>query len=166
MDPGVDRDGEPAFSPDGKSLAFLRRPAQKDQFVFGAEREGEPWSIRVAEVASGRSREVFRADKGPGSVFAAVTASNQVLWGASDRLVFPWEKTGWLHLYSVAAGGPALALTAGEFEVDTFRLAFGTTVAYSSNANDIDRRHSGPCPWPEGAPRASPPAPASSGRRS
>ena len=143
LDPGVDRDGEPAFSPDGKSLAFLRLPAQKDRFVFGAEREGEPWSIRVAEVASGRSREVFRADKGPGSVFSGVDASNQVLWGAGDRLVFPWEKTGWRHLYSVpAAGGAPVALTAGEFEVEHVAPgASGATVVYSSNANDIDRRH-------------------------
>jgi dipeptidyl aminopeptidase/acylaminoacyl peptidase len=143
LDPGVDRDGEPAFSRDGRSLAFLRLPAQKERFVFGAEREGEPWSIRVADVASGRSREVFRAEKGPGSVFSGVEAPNQVLWGAGDRLVFPWETNGWRHLYSVpAAGGPPVALTAGEFEVEHVSSgADGATVVYSSNANDVDRRH-------------------------
>jgi dipeptidyl aminopeptidase/acylaminoacyl peptidase len=153
MDPGVDRDGEPAFSPDGKRLAFLRLPAQKERFVFGAEREGEPWSIRVADVASGRSREVFRADKGPGSVFSGVDAP-QVLWGAGDRLVFPWEKSGWRHLYAVpAAGGPPVALTAGEFEVE--HVASGpdaASVVYSSNANDIDRRHLWAVPVGGGAP--------------
>ncbi|HEX9189897.1 MAG TPA: prolyl oligopeptidase family serine peptidase, partial [Vicinamibacteria bacterium] len=156
MDPGVDRDGEPAFSPDGRSVAFLRRPAQKSRFVFGAEREGEPWSIRVAEAASGEGREVFRADRGPGSVFAGVTADSQVLWGAGDRLVFPWEKTGWLHLYSVSAsGGPALALTAGEFEVEHVSARpFGTTVVYSSNAHDVDRRHLWAVPVGGGAPAA------------
>ena len=119
LDPGVDRDGEPAFSPDGKSVAFLRLPAQKERQVFGAEREGEPWSIRVADVTSGRSREVFRADKGAGSVFSGVDAANQLLWAAGDRLVFPWEKSGWRHLYSVpAAGGSPVALTNGEFEVE------------------------------------------------
>ena len=154
MDPGVDRDGEPAFSPDGKTLAFLRLPAQKERFVFGAEREGEPWSIRVADVASGRSREVFRADKGPGSVFSGVDAPNQVLWGAGDRLVFAWEKSGWRHLYSVAAaGGPPVALTAGAFEVEHVSSSpGGASVVYSSNANDIDRRHLWTVPVAGGTP--------------
>ena len=112
MDPGVDRDGEPVFSPDGRSLAFLRIPAVKP-VLFVPEREGEPWSIRVAEVGTGKGREVFRADKGTGSVFRGAVADNQILW-AGDRLVFPWEKTGWLHLYAVpAAGGTATALTQG-----------------------------------------------------
>ena len=168
MDPGVDRDGEPAFSPDGKSLAFLRLPAQKDAFVFGAEREGEPWSIRVAEVASGQSREVFRADKGPGSVFAEVDAPNQVLWGAGDRLVFPWEKTGWRHLYSVpAAGGPPIGPhRRASSRSSTFRRA--PTAPRSSTARTPTTSTgdtSGRCPWPGVCRRPSPPAPASSGRR-
>ena len=44
---------------------------------------------------------------GPGSVFHAMVAENQLFWGAGDRIVFPWEKDGWLHLYSVAAEGGA-----------------------------------------------------------
>ncbi len=142
MDPGVDRDGEPAFSPDGRSVAFIRNPARKDAPAFGVNREGEPWSIRVADVATGRSREVFRADRRTGSAFSEVVADNQVLW-AGDRLVFPWEKTGWRHLYSVpAAGGPTVALTEGAFEVEYVALdPARTSVVYNANANDLDRRH-------------------------
>lgn len=154
MDAGVDRDGEPAFSPDGRWVAFLRLPAQKERYVFGAEREGEPWSIRVAEVASGRGREVFRADRGRGSVFSGVDAPDQLLWAAGDRLVFPWEKSGWRHLYSVAAaGGPPVALTAGEFEVEHVSAAPDrATVVFSSNADDIDRRHLWSVPVAGGVP--------------
>jgi dipeptidyl aminopeptidase/acylaminoacyl peptidase len=142
MDPGVDRDGEPAFSPDGKSVAFLRLPATKSVVLFGAVREAEPWSVRVAEAATGRGREVFRAEKGRGSAFRGVVADNQILW-AGDRLVFPWEKAGWLHLYSVpAAGGAPAALTEGAFEVEYLTPGpHGATVVYSSNENDVDRRH-------------------------
>ncbi|HZL57240.1 MAG TPA: prolyl oligopeptidase family serine peptidase [Bryobacteraceae bacterium] len=64
-------------------------------------------------------------------------------WCAGDRIVFPWEKDGWEHLYSVAAaGGPATGLTPGAFEVE--HVAFsedGKEAIFSSNENDIDRRH-------------------------
>jgi dipeptidyl aminopeptidase/acylaminoacyl peptidase len=60
--------------------------------------------------------------------------------------VFPWEKDGWTHLYSVAATGPdkqkAILLTPGEFEVEHVSLSpDGNQIAYSSNQGDIDRRH-------------------------
>ena len=114
MDPSVDRDGQPAFSPDGSRLAFLRVPASKDLFTFGPKRTAEPWSIRVADVATGKSREVFRAEPGKGSAFQGMVADRQLLWAAGDRIVFPWEKTGFLQLYAVAAtGGAPVALTSG-----------------------------------------------------
>ena len=152
MDPGVDRDGEPAFSPDGLSVAFTRLAAAKPS-LFTPERAGEPWSLRVADTATGQGREVFRADKGVGSVFRAGVADNQVLW-TGDRLVFPWEKTGWLHLYSVPAkGGSPTALTQGAFEVEYFTEGpFGTTVVYNSNEGDIDRRHVWAVPVAGGTP--------------
>ena len=153
MDPGVDRDGEPAFSPDGKSVAFLRVAARREQETFGAVREAEPWSIRIADVLTGRGREVFRADRGVGSAFHGVVAPNQILW-MGERLVFPWEKTGFLHLYSVpAAGGPPTALTGGAFEVEHVAPGvFGTTVVVSSNQDDIERRHLWAVPVAGGRP--------------
>jgi dipeptidyl aminopeptidase/acylaminoacyl peptidase len=71
-----------------------------------------------------------------------VVADRQLFWGASDRLVFPWEKDGWLHLYGVpAGGGPAQLLTPGDGEVEYVSLAPDRTrVLYSSNHDDIDRR--------------------------
>jgi len=72
-----------------------------------------------------------------------MVAANQVLWAAGDRLVFPWEKDGWLHLYSVSAkGGAATLLTPGEFEVETVNLTPDRRqILFSSNQDDIDRRH-------------------------
>ena len=143
LDPSVDRDGNPVWSPDGRSIAFTRQPNERDLLPFIPQREGQPWSIRVADVATGAGREVWRAAPGAGSVFQGVVAENQILWGAEGRLVFPWERTGWIHLYSVSAGGgQATELTPGAFEAEHVTLASdGREVLYSANQDDIDRRH-------------------------
>ena len=142
IDPSTDGDGEPAWSPDGKRIAYMRSPSQFTDQMFIAEREGDPWSIRVADVATGVGREVWRADKGPGSVFRGVVAPNQLIWSRDDRIVFPWEKDGWTHLYSIpSAGGQALLLTPGNGEVEYVSVAeSGRAILYSSNIGDIDRR--------------------------
>ncbi len=143
VDPSVDRDSDPVWSPDGKKIAFLRIPASREAFLFGPKRSAQPWSIRVADVASGAGRQVFIADEGRGSNMHRAVEENQILWGARDQLVFPWEKDGWLHLYAVPAeGGKAKLLTPGEFEVETVSLGRDRKeVFYSSNQDDIDHRH-------------------------
>ena len=156
LDPGLDRDGNPVWSPDGKRIAFLRVPAERRVGAFGPRREAQPWSIRVAEVGTGEGRQIWRADPGDGSAFRFVVAESQLFWGAGDRLVFPWEKDGWTHLYSVPeAGGPATLLTPGAFEVEHVTLApGGREVVFSSNQDDIDRRHLWRASVVGGRPRA------------
>ena len=143
LDPSTDRDVDPTWSPDGSRIAFLRIPTSKSDLVFEPKRTGPPWSIRVADAATGKDREIWRAATGQGSVFREIVAENQVLWGAGDRIVFPWERDGWTHLYSVPiGGGNADLMTPGDFEVEYVSLSKdGRTVAYSSNQDDIDRRH-------------------------
>ncbi|MGA3042769.1 MAG: prolyl oligopeptidase family serine peptidase [Bryobacteraceae bacterium] len=143
MDPSVDRDSSPVWSRDGNRIAFIRILQNGETRRSAARSSTEPWSIRVANAADGTGRQIWRAGQGPGSVFHAMVAENQLFWGAGDRIVFPWEKDGWQHLYSVSAeGGEATALTPGEFEIEHVSFTEdGREALFSSNQNDIDRRH-------------------------
>src|SRR2546428_31665 len=143
LDAGVDSDGEPAWSPDGRRLAFLRIPAGADGLPFAPQRAGQPWSIRVADLPSGAGRQVWIADTGRGSVFREIVAPNQIVWGGGDHIVFPWEKDGWTHLYAVpVGGGRATLLTPGAFGVEPVAASpDGATIVFSSNQDDIERRH-------------------------
>jgi len=143
VDPGSDHDSYPVWSPDSREIAFIRVPYFKEENFDGPQRTGEPWSIRVADVATGQGRELWRAAAGQGSVFRALDATQQLYWMADGRLIFPWEADGWLHLYSIAAdGGRARLLTPGKFEVENATGAPDrSAVVYSSNQNDSERRH-------------------------
>jgi len=144
LDPSVDSDRDPVWSPDSKQIAFIRRAAGGGgRGGAGARRAGEPWSVRVADAATGTGRQIWIAEKGPGSVYHAIVSEHQLYWAAGDRLVFPWERDGWQHLYSVPVeGGKVSLLTPGEFEVETVSLTGDRKEAlFSSNQNDIDRRH-------------------------
>jgi dipeptidyl aminopeptidase/acylaminoacyl peptidase len=143
LDPSTDLDGDPVWSVDSTRMAFLRLPPEKDSLFFAAHRTGLPWSIRVVDVNSGKAQEIWRADEGMGSAFRETDSAHQLHWAAGDRIVFPWERDGWLHLYAVpAAGGKAFELTPGHFEVEHITLSSDRrTLVFDSNQNDMDRRH-------------------------
>jgi dipeptidyl aminopeptidase/acylaminoacyl peptidase len=144
IDPSLDRDGSAAWSPDGTRLAWIRQAAAPRARMFSPRRQvDEPWSLRVADVKTGQARQVWKADAGYGSAFQGVVSDNQLYWAAGDRLVFPWEKTGWNHLYSTpASGGKATELTPGNFEVEYVTITPDRTrMVYNSNQEDIDLRH-------------------------
>jgi dipeptidyl aminopeptidase/acylaminoacyl peptidase len=146
LDASVDHDNSPVWSPDSRRVAFLRLPTVDEHRFFASVRSGPPWSIRVANAAGpdagNPGKEVWKALEGDGSVFHGLGSEQQLFW-AGDRLVFPWERDGWTHLYSVStSGGEATLLTPGAFEVEhVFMTPDGREMVYSSNQDDIDRRH-------------------------
>jgi dipeptidyl aminopeptidase/acylaminoacyl peptidase len=143
LEPSVDTDLEAAWSPDSRRIAFVRIAVAKGRLPFSPDREGQPWSIRIADATTGKGQEIWHADAGSGSVFHEVVAENQLIWAAGDRIVFPWERGGWIHLWSApVSGGAAKPLTPGNFEVEYVAASSnGQTIVFSSNQDDIDRRH-------------------------
>jgi dipeptidyl aminopeptidase/acylaminoacyl peptidase len=153
LNPSLDYDSSPAFSPDGAKIAFVHVSAQKTPPAFFSQRSGRPWSIWTADVKTGQGQRVWIADAGPGSVFHPtrsatndvpdVDSATNLFWTNHDVLVFPWEKSGWLHLYAVPVeGGAARELTAGKFEVT--HVVFSQDrkrLVYSSTQDDTDRLH-------------------------
>ncbi|MGB6682217.1 MAG: prolyl oligopeptidase family serine peptidase [Candidatus Acidiferrum sp.] len=143
LDPSVDTDTQAAWSPDSHRIAFLRIAVAKGELPFSPRREGQPWSIHIADATTGKGQEIWHADPGTGSVYHEMVADNQLIWTVEDRIVFPWERGGWLHLWSApVSGGAAKLLTPGNFEVEYVAASNnGREIVYSSNQDDIDRRH-------------------------
>lgn len=144
-DPGADKDQEPVWSPDGNYLAFIRNPLQANDFLFAPRRTGFPWSIRVINVQTGEGKEVWKADEGKGSVLVGdlPAMDNKLLWSKDQQIIFPWEKDGWVHLYTLdIVKKTTRLLTPGIGEVENVTLANdGETLYYTCNIGDINRRH-------------------------
>jgi dipeptidyl aminopeptidase/acylaminoacyl peptidase len=140
--PSADRDVMPRWSPDGRRIAFVRLPGIREKVPLIPERP-TPWAIWVADAGSGSGKEIWHSGEAANDSFPDLTADVSFNFPSNDRLLFASEQDGWNHLYSIPAGGgtPTL-LTPGQFEVEDVAMsADRRSVLYSSNQDDVDRRH-------------------------
>jgi dipeptidyl aminopeptidase/acylaminoacyl peptidase len=144
LDPSIDHDDNPIWSGDSKAIAYIRMPNVRNRLPFAPAREGHPWSIRMLDVERKLAREIWSAQPGKGSVlYDGVPAIDKRIFWIDDEILFPWERDGWIHYYSVSVkGGEAALLTPGDGEVE--QAAFSADrkgLIYSANLGDINRRH-------------------------
>jgi dipeptidyl aminopeptidase/acylaminoacyl peptidase len=141
--PSIDRDSAARWSLDGKRIAFIRQPARGNQPRAIFQDMPDPWAIMVADIETGSAREVWRSGNMLNDSYPRTASANVLNWAAEDRLVFASEMDGWLRLYSIpAGGGEAKALTPTGCEWEQMALTPDRRdIVFSSNCNDIDRRH-------------------------
>ena len=139
--PTTNRDASPVWSPDSKQIAFIRQPGVEFKRPLIPEFP-RPWALWIADAQSGEGLEIFHSgnameDSLPLFAFQSLQFTN------AGRIIFASEKDGHNHLYSIAAeGGAPQLFTPGNFDVEDVVLsADKRSVLYTSNQNDVDRRH-------------------------
>ncbi|HUF78464.1 MAG TPA: prolyl oligopeptidase family serine peptidase, partial [Thermoanaerobaculia bacterium] len=157
--PSVDRDGFPAWSPDGLRVAFLRVPGRRTGEKFDLT-SATRFAVWVADAATGEGRELWRSPEEAGG-FAQYYPEDVLVWAGAGaaagegRILFTSEHSGWLHVYALAPDGGAepVDLTPGECEAETTAVTpDGSTLVFTSNCGDIDRRHLWRVPTAGGTP--------------
>jgi dipeptidyl aminopeptidase/acylaminoacyl peptidase len=120
--PSTGNDSAPAFSPDGKQLAWLRAPFT-DTPEFALNRtSANPWSIQLLDLATNTTRTAYSPEPNkPGSVLPIPDdEAPYLMWDYADNILFYSETDGWNHLYWVysKAALPPHPIVYGPFEVE------------------------------------------------
>lgn len=149
ISPAFHRDRNPRWSPDGEEIVFIRTPGGKGSAQPLLEQQHNPWEIRVADLASGESRKIWKAPETLRGSLPTVDGGVNLHWAANDQVTFTSYESGWPHLYAInAKGGEARQLTKGDFHPEHIRLSPDKrSLAFSANYGpedaDLDRRHIG-----------------------
>jgi dipeptidyl aminopeptidase/acylaminoacyl peptidase len=139
--PTTNRDADPVWSPDSKQVAFIRQPGKEFKRPLIPEFPS-PWGLWIANPETGEGRELFHSGNSMEDSLP-LFAFQSLQFTDAGRIIFASEKDGRNHLYSIAltGGGPQL-LTPGNFDVEEVVVsADKRTILYTSNQDDVDRRH-------------------------
>jgi dipeptidyl aminopeptidase/acylaminoacyl peptidase len=133
--PSVDKDSMTHWSPDGKSIVFVRTAGEEHKLPLIPVRP-EPWSLWIADAATGTGRLLWRSGEKLEDSLPKLTEDASLNFAADGRVVFASEQDERNHLYSIAAGGGAATLlTPGDFDVEDVTLSADKAwVIYSSVA--------------------------------
>jgi dipeptidyl aminopeptidase/acylaminoacyl peptidase len=140
--PSVDKDAMPRWSPDGKWVAFIRTQGSEAHLPLIPVRPN-PWSIWIADASTGKGHMLWQSGEKPDDSLPEIDPDDSFRFAADGRIVFASEQDGWNHLYSISVdGGTATALTPGDFDVEDVTISTDKkTIIFSSNQDDVDRRH-------------------------
>ncbi|WP_407353765.1 S9 family peptidase [Luteimonas sp. R10] len=142
--PDAARDGSPVWSPDGRRVAFVRSPGDGGAPRPILQLQPKPWSIWVADAATGRGTQRWASGEG---LRDSLIGSSKLRWADGGHLVFRSYQDGWQHLYALPPdGSTARLLTPGAYMVEHYTLSADRRhIIYDANTgplpDDIDRRH-------------------------
>ena len=120
MSPSTDRDANAVWSPDGRSLLFVRTTAGAPIGVSLMQPPGGTFAFHVANPVDGSARQLWRSARG--ARLGAPGVEQTLAW-VGNRVFFSAELEGWHHLFvldadtSTAANPSPRALTSGKCEV-------------------------------------------------
>ncbi|MFL6538956.1 MAG: DPP IV N-terminal domain-containing protein, partial [Chthoniobacterales bacterium] len=139
--PATSRDAGPQWTWDSKQVVFIRQPGAEFKRPLIPEYPRR-WALWIADPETGQGRELFRSgatmeDSLPLFGFDCLKVTD------AGRVIVASEKDGRNHLYSVPfAGGAPQLLTPGDFDVEEVMLSADKhSLIYTSNQDDVDRRH-------------------------
>jgi dipeptidyl aminopeptidase/acylaminoacyl peptidase len=144
--PTVGEDDDAIWSPDGRTIAYTHVSGYAGPPALLAQR-AEPWSIKLADAATGVGRTVWSSGSGLRDSWPAVTGGANLHWAGADSLTFLSTADNWPHLYALDwHSGSTRLLTPGAFMVEHVGVSHdGQTLYYSGNtgttAHDDDRSH-------------------------
>ncbi len=139
--PEIGHDGYSVWSPDGKSIAFLRMPGTRIgelPNIIG----GVKFSLWVANATTGKATAIWNSPGDDGG-FSQNYPSTPLSWSKSNRLLFFSEHEDWNHVYAINPDGSDLRdITPGIGMVESYCYnADQTAIYFDGNREDIDRRH-------------------------
>ena len=145
--PSFHRDRSPRWSPDGKSLVFVRTEGLGGKPDSLLKPKHHPWSIWKVNLIDQKATQLWKAPATLAGNLPATHGGSNLYWAANNRIIFMSAANGWSHLYSLPVSGakPTL-LTPGNFMVEHVTLNQDKTQIYFSantgkDQKDLDRRH-------------------------